>query len=162
MDIWRDHCQNTLERLCEENQKRAMLPRYDLGERVIFKLNKQYIQCLFLSLSLSLSHRIFVYDHCFFVPRSTPAELFYDFIEDLEEKYAKDKKKIKDIMRDNNIKVTQSTTFEEWMAQLNSHEKFTSIEANHLRILFDEVRCIEKRHLEFRSSLHSMKYFVFF
>jgi pre-mRNA-processing factor 40 len=71
---------------------------------------------------------------------STPAELFYDFIEDLEEKYAKDKKKIKDIMKDNNIKVTQTTTFEEWMMQLNSLEKFTSVEANHLKIIFEDIQ----------------------
>lgn len=77
--------------------------------------------------------------------RSTPAELFYDFIEDLEEKYQKDKKKIKELMEESSINIDSHTNFDEWRTKVNktSHdnEKFQSItiDPSHLRILFDEV-----------------------
>jgi len=50
---------------------------------------------------------------------STPAELFYDLIEDLEERYHKDKKRIKEILKENQVNVNPQITYESFIEAIS-------------------------------------------
>jgi len=70
---------------------------------------------------------------------STPAELFYDFIDDLEERYQKDKKRVKEMMKDKGITPTPSMSYQQFCETLSSHDKFSVVDSSNLKILFEET-----------------------
>eukprot|EP00026_Physarum_polycephalum_P003013 Phypoly_transcript_03022.p1 GENE.Phypoly_transcript_03022~~Phypoly_transcript_03022.p1 ORF type:complete len:847 (+),score=257.26 Phypoly_transcript_03022:49-2589(+) len=70
---------------------------------------------------------------------STPHELFCDFLEDLEERMDKDKRVLRDILKDANFTVGLNTTYDEFQTALSSHERYSTIPRTHLKHLFNEL-----------------------
>jgi len=70
---------------------------------------------------------------------STPAELFYDFIDDLEERYQKDKKRVKEMMKDKGIIPTPSMSYQQFCEALSAHDKFSVVDSSNLKILYEET-----------------------
>jgi len=68
---------------------------------------------------------------------STPLELFCDFKEDLEVKYEKDYRKLKDIVKDINfVYIPNETTLESFKQEIEKHDKSNSISSfNYLPFL---------------------------
>jgi pre-mRNA-processing factor 40 len=73
---------------------------------------------------------------------SRPAELFYDFIEELEDKLDVDKKRAKDIMRDINLPMTLSMSYEAWCAVMKTHDGWKALDKANTRFLFEDVRLL--------------------
>lgn len=71
---------------------------------------------------------------------STPGELFYDFVEDLGIKFRKDKDKLRDIMKDVGISMTQSLKFEEWHEKVKKHPDFGNLMITSLESMFNELK----------------------
>eukprot|EP01097_Dermamoeba_algensis_P006001 TRINITY_DN3780_c0_g1_i2.p1 TRINITY_DN3780_c0_g1~~TRINITY_DN3780_c0_g1_i2.p1 ORF type:complete len:755 (-),score=262.22 TRINITY_DN3780_c0_g1_i2:188-2452(-) len=72
-------------------------------------------------------------------PGSTARELYGDFVEDLEERYQKDKKILKEVFKASNLVVTGKTSFEEFDAAIRLHEKYGPLNKNYLRFFFNEL-----------------------
>lgn len=77
---------------------------------------------------------------------STPAELFYDFVDDLSTKFHKDKDKIRDMMKSVGLTMTPELTFEEWHNAIKDCPSFSSLVVVSIEKLFEEIkeRSIEK------------------
>jgi len=71
---------------------------------------------------------------------SRPAELFYDFIYDLEEKFEQDKHKVKEFMKDLNLPMTPTLTFASWSAVIKQHDGYSGLDHSNLELLFNDVR----------------------
>mmetsp|Transcript_268 Transcript_268/g.363 ORF Transcript_268/g.363 Transcript_268/m.363 type:complete len:615 (-) Transcript_268:7-1851(-) len=71
---------------------------------------------------------------------SLPSELFGDFIDDIEERYYKDKKKLKEILKDLNMEPEKNKTmkFDEFIQALEPHSKFVQIAERHHKFLYDD------------------------
>jgi len=76
---------------------------------------------------------------------STPSELFGDFIEDLEVRFNKDEKVLRDIMEDISFQVTIDTTFDQLQDAISSHEDFSAIDPVNLNLLFKELKEIAQK-----------------
>jgi len=54
---------------------------------------------------------------------STPAAIFYDIVEELEEEYRKEKKNVKEILKEQNIMIDKSTPWEVYDQALNGYKE---------------------------------------
>jgi len=90
---------------------------------------------------------------------STPHELFCDFLDDLEERLDRDKKTVRDIMKDTGTTVTLNTSFDEFQTSIASHERFLTLTKQNLRILYEELldklRTTESSNLKKKKKLAS-------
>lgn len=82
------------------------------------------------------------YLEMFHTTGSRPAELFYDFIDDLEEKFEQDKYRVKEMMKDLNLPMTPNLTFESWCAVIKQHEGYNTLDHSNLEYMFNDVRII--------------------
>jgi len=72
---------------------------------------------------------------------TTPSELFGDFVEDLAEKYEKDKRLLKDLVKDSGIIVHPGTSYEEFEEAITSHAKLETFEDKaHIHRYFDALK----------------------
>jgi len=71
---------------------------------------------------------------------STPAELFYDLIEDLEERYHKEKKRIKEILKENQVLINQQISYEAFLESINKHEYYKSLDETNLRFIYTDLQ----------------------
>jgi len=69
---------------------------------------------------------------------SLPSELFGDFMDDLEEKFDKEKKRVKEIIKENKLVITPKTTKEEFLSLLSTHPKSQMIDSRDHQALYDE------------------------
>jgi len=69
---------------------------------------------------------------------SLPSELFGDFLGDLEEKFHREKKKVKEILREAKFPVTHKTSMEEFFTVLSANPKFETINPKSHQLLFQE------------------------
>ena len=76
----------------------------------------------------------------FDVTGSRPAELFYDFISELEEKFDQDKQKVKEFMKDLNLPMTTALSFESWSAVIKQHANYSTLDHSNLELIFNDVR----------------------
>lgn len=71
---------------------------------------------------------------------STPAELFYDFVDDLGIKFHKDKDKIRDMMKAVGISITADLTYEQWHEAIKKHPDFSSLMLVSVEKMFQELK----------------------
>jgi len=74
------------------------------------------------------------------VEGSTPAELFYDLIEDLEERYHKEKKESKEILKEAQIVIHAQFTYENFFEVVNKHEYFKLLDEANLIFLYSDLQ----------------------
>jgi len=74
------------------------------------------------------------------VEGSTPAELFYDLIEDLEERYHKEKKRVKEILKEAQIVIHAQFTYENFFEVVNKHEYFKLLDEANLIFLYSDLQ----------------------
>eukprot|EP01127_Copromyxa_protea_P002338 TRINITY_DN1222_c0_g1_i11.p1 TRINITY_DN1222_c0_g1~~TRINITY_DN1222_c0_g1_i11.p1 ORF type:complete len:729 (+),score=141.56 TRINITY_DN1222_c0_g1_i11:35-2221(+) len=89
---------------------------------------------------------------------STPAELFYDVIADLEEKYEKDKSRLKKIMRDLSVVIDIETSLEGFLEKIQTHEDFEDINEANMELLFTDFQEKAKKDAE-RTKIKAKKRF---
>jgi len=70
---------------------------------------------------------------------STPAELFYDLIEDLEERYHKDRKKVKEMLKAAQVVVDARISYEMFVDSIKSHENFQLVDETNLKYIYDDL-----------------------
>ncbi|KAK6093926.1 U1 snRNP protein [Batrachochytrium dendrobatidis] len=71
-------------------------------------------------------------------PGSTPLELFWDMICDLEGKYRFDKRVVGNYIKDNKIDITPKSKFDEFIKQHSS--KLSQVNRSHLRYIFEDYQ----------------------
>jgi pre-mRNA-processing factor 40 len=71
---------------------------------------------------------------------STPAELFYDLIEDLEDRYQRDRKKLKDFMKEINLSVDSMMTYLVFEDRVKKVDGIDMIDPVNLKLLYHELR----------------------
>eukprot|EP01122_Echinamoeba_exundans_P009068 TRINITY_DN3122_c0_g1_i1.p1 TRINITY_DN3122_c0_g1~~TRINITY_DN3122_c0_g1_i1.p1 ORF type:complete len:683 (-),score=167.76 TRINITY_DN3122_c0_g1_i1:599-2647(-) len=81
---------------------------------------------------------------------STPAELFYDFIDDLEKKFRDDKRRVKSMMKSLNLEMTSSLAFETWLTILKQHDDFAVLDQSNIHLMFTSLQSRAKRSEEKR------------
>jgi hypothetical protein len=81
---------------------------------------------------------------------STPAELFYDFIDDLEKKFRDDKRRVKNMMKSLNLEMTSSLAFETWLTILKQHDDFVVLDQANIHLMFSSIQSRAKRSEEKR------------
>ncbi|KAG0371274.1 hypothetical protein BC939DRAFT_503074 [Gamsiella multidivaricata] len=72
-------------------------------------------------------------------PGSTPMELFWDMIEDLDEKLYQDRKMIQDLMKSIDYEVQPETTLDEFCAAITKQEKAVHVPAEDLKLIFEQL-----------------------
>jgi len=77
---------------------------------------------------------------------SLPSELFGDFMEELEERYHIDKKKLKEILTEMNFNWTPKTTFQSFVSIMSQNQRWELINEKHHEHLFAEF--LEKNSRE--------------
>jgi pre-mRNA-processing factor 40 len=90
---------------------------------------------------------------------STPAELFYDLIEDLEERYHKDKKRIKEILKENQVIINPQITLESFIEAINKHDYFQFLDETNLKFIYTDLQDKALRNEE-KSRKKSKKKFL--
>ncbi|KXS10076.1 hypothetical protein M427DRAFT_63010 [Gonapodya prolifera JEL478] len=95
---------------------------------------------------------------------SSPLEMFWDILTDMEERSQEERKLVSEIMRERNITVTPETSFPLFLAQF-SDERVTSVEKHTLRKVYEEQleraihRIKEDKRKEERRTRKRMDYF---
>jgi pre-mRNA-processing factor 40 len=69
---------------------------------------------------------------------SLPSQIFGDFIEELEEKYYKDKKKLKEIIKEQNISVGNCKTIQEFSMKISVSTKISLVDAKNIPSLYQD------------------------
>ncbi|KAG0236940.1 PRP40 pre-mRNA processing factor 40 [Actinomortierella wolfii] len=88
-------------------------------------------------------------------PGSTPQELFWDLIEDLDEKLYQDRKLVQEVLKTIDYEIVPETTFDEFYAKVQPQERLQSITKEDMQLIFDQLLAKavhqakeEKRRLE--------------
>jgi len=89
---------------------------------------------------------------------STPQELFSDFLEDFEEILDKDKRVLREIMKEIDFNFTLNTTYEEFQSVLSSHERFLTLQPKHIPHLYEDQ--IEKAEVKEQGNIKRKKKLV--
>ncbi|KAF9581722.1 hypothetical protein BGW38_001160 [Lunasporangiospora selenospora] len=71
-------------------------------------------------------------------PGSTPMELFWDLVEDLDEKLYQDRRTVQDLLRDIDFVILPETTFEEFSKAVTSRES-VKISSEDLKMIYDQL-----------------------
>ncbi|KAF9975707.1 PRP40 pre-mRNA processing factor 40 [Actinomortierella ambigua] len=79
-------------------------------------------------------------------PGSTPQELFWDLIEDLDEKLYQDRKVVQEVLKASDYEIFPETTFEEFYAQVQSDEKIQAIRKEDIQLIFDQLLAKAAHH----------------
>jgi len=74
------------------------------------------------------------------VEGSTPAELFYDLIEDLEERYHKEKKRVKQILKEVQVNVNAQVSYETFVEAINKHENYQLLDESNLKFIYSDLQ----------------------
>jgi len=69
---------------------------------------------------------------------SLPSELFSDFLEELEERFQKEKRRAKEMLEDIRFAITPITTLEDFIAALSKHPKFELLQAKNFAMLHEQ------------------------
>ncbi|KAF9140820.1 hypothetical protein BGX30_005944 [Mortierella sp. GBA39] len=72
-------------------------------------------------------------------PGSTPMELFWDLIEDLDERLYQDRKMIQNLLSNMDYQVQPETTFDEFQAAVSKQEKAADILTEDLKLIFEQL-----------------------
>ncbi|KAF8975772.1 PRP40 pre-mRNA processing factor 40 [Entomortierella lignicola] len=72
-------------------------------------------------------------------PGSTPMELFWDLIEDLDEKLYQDRKMMQDLLKSIEYEVQPDTSLKEFQEVVSKQEKAASIAADDLKLIFEQL-----------------------
>ncbi|KAI8346809.1 hypothetical protein B0O80DRAFT_222600 [Mortierella sp. GBAus27b] len=72
-------------------------------------------------------------------PGSTPMELFWDLIEDLDERLYQDRKMIQDLLKNDDYDIQPETTFDAFNGAISKHERVTSISTEDRKLIFDQL-----------------------
>ncbi|KAF9438329.1 PRP40 pre-mRNA processing factor 40 [Entomortierella beljakovae] len=72
-------------------------------------------------------------------PGSTPMELFWDLIEDLDERLYQDRKMIQELLRNIDYDVQPESTLEEFQAVMSKQEKAPNVAADDLKLIFEQL-----------------------
>ncbi|KAG0275076.1 hypothetical protein BGZ95_009210 [Linnemannia exigua] len=72
-------------------------------------------------------------------PGSTPMELFWDLIEDLDERLYQDRKVVQTALSNMDYQVQPETTFDEFQAAVSKQEKAADILTEDLKLIFDQL-----------------------
>jgi hypothetical protein len=79
---------------------------------------------------------------------STPAEIFYDIVMDLEEKFERDMKRVKEILKDVNFTLTPTITIESFLSKINDHQYYEYVDEANIEPIFLELQEKALRHME--------------
>ncbi|KAF9157388.1 PRP40 pre-mRNA processing factor 40 [Actinomortierella ambigua] len=79
-------------------------------------------------------------------PGSTPQELFWDLIEDLDEKLYQDRKVVQEVLKAIDCEIVPETTFEEFYAKLQTEEKIQAIRKEDIQLIFDQLLAKAAHH----------------
>ena len=141
----------SLETEHEEERARERLRRRRIErknrEAFVTVLDKLHCQGKLTSLSLWMDlfediKKENAFDNMLGQPGSTPLDLFKFYIEDIKDRFPDEKKMLKDMMKDHNITVEMSTTFEHFVTSLKSDDRWRSIDAGNLKLAYNYL--IEK------------------
>ncbi|KAF9331383.1 hypothetical protein BG006_005749 [Podila minutissima] len=72
-------------------------------------------------------------------PGSTPMELFWDLIEDLDERLYQDRKLVQDVLKNIDYEIIPETTFEQFAELMKNHEKTSSLVSEDLTLIFEQL-----------------------
>ncbi|KAK5821650.1 hypothetical protein F5H01DRAFT_290377 [Linnemannia elongata] len=72
-------------------------------------------------------------------PGSTPMELFWDLIEDLDERLYQDRKMIQNLLSSMDYQVQPETTFDEFQEAVSKQEKAADILTEDLKLIFEQL-----------------------
>ncbi|KAG0309078.1 hypothetical protein BGZ98_005400 [Dissophora globulifera] len=72
-------------------------------------------------------------------PGSTPMELFWDMIEDLEDRLYQDRKMVQEQMKNINYDIQPETKLEEFVEAMAKQERVRSIQSEDLKLIFDHL-----------------------
>jgi len=70
---------------------------------------------------------------------STPAELFYDLIEDREDRYHKDRKKVKEMLKTAQITIDVRISYEMFVESIKSQESFQLVDETNLKYIYQDL-----------------------
>ncbi|KAG0003344.1 PRP40 pre-mRNA processing factor 40 [Entomortierella chlamydospora] len=79
-------------------------------------------------------------------PGSTPMELFWDLIEDLDEKLYQDRKMMQDLLKNIDFEVQPDTSLEEFQSVISKQEKAASFVADDLKLIFEQLLAKAAHH----------------
>jgi pre-mRNA-processing factor 40 len=71
---------------------------------------------------------------------STPSEVFYDLIDDLEERYQRDKKKLKEILKEQSLVIDAQTSYLVFEDKIKKHDNFDIIDPVNFKLLYHDLR----------------------
>ncbi|KAG0022860.1 hypothetical protein BGZ81_008352 [Podila clonocystis] len=72
-------------------------------------------------------------------PGSTPMELFWDLIEDLDERLYQDRKLVQDVLKSIDYEIIPETTFEQFAELMKNNEKTSSLVSEDLTLIFEQL-----------------------
>ncbi|KAF9391372.1 hypothetical protein CPC16_004417 [Podila verticillata] len=72
-------------------------------------------------------------------PGSTPMELFWDLIEDLDERLYQDRKLVQDVLKNIDYEIVPETTFEQLAELMKNHEKTSNLVSEDLTLIFEQL-----------------------
>ncbi|KAF9130092.1 hypothetical protein BGW39_003496 [Mortierella sp. 14UC] len=72
-------------------------------------------------------------------PGSTPMELFWDLIEDLDERLYQDRKMVQNVLTSIDYQVQPETNFDEFQAAVSKQEKAADILTEDLKLIFEQL-----------------------
>ncbi|KAF9576387.1 hypothetical protein EC968_008682 [Mortierella alpina] len=72
-------------------------------------------------------------------PGSTPMELFWDMIEDLDERLYQDRKMVQDLLKAADFEISPETTLEEFTEALSKQEKASGISRDDCKLIFEQL-----------------------
>eukprot|EP01125_Pyxidicula_operculata_P016758 TRINITY_DN5794_c1_g1_i1.p1 TRINITY_DN5794_c1_g1~~TRINITY_DN5794_c1_g1_i1.p1 ORF type:complete len:643 (-),score=165.61 TRINITY_DN5794_c1_g1_i1:209-2137(-) len=70
---------------------------------------------------------------------STPAELFYDLIDDLEDRFYKDRKVVKDIVKEANVNLDMGIRYDQFVELVKAHPSYGQIHETNLNLIFNDL-----------------------
>ncbi|KAF9425218.1 PRP40 pre-mRNA processing factor 40 [Podila epigama] len=72
-------------------------------------------------------------------PGSNPMELFWDLIEDLDERLYQDRKLVQDVLKNIDYEIVPETTFEQFEEMMKKHEKTSTLVSEDLVLIFEQL-----------------------
>ncbi|RUS17869.1 hypothetical protein BC937DRAFT_89396, partial [Endogone sp. FLAS-F59071] len=73
-------------------------------------------------------------------PGSTPLELFWDVIEELDDRFYQQKKVVYEVLKDTGFEVTTDTSYASFQAHVTSDERVAVVEPENLKLSFDYLQ----------------------